>query len=77
MNAEAHNDAHHNEYLAAIAGLPDQTISQEQLPAVGDFVSGRTGGKHWSGRVMESEPNRLHVEIDGGWIVVHPRDITH
>jgi len=65
-----------NEYLAAIAGLPDQTPSP-QLPAIGDFVSGRTGGKHWSGRVMESEANRLHVEIDGGWIVVHPRDITH
>lgn len=66
-----------NEYLAAIVGLHEQTITSRHLPAIGDFVSGRTGGKSWSGRVLESEPNRLHLEIDGGWIVVHPRDITH
>ena len=34
-------DTHHNEYLAAIAGLPEQTITPRHY-AVGDFVSGYT-----------------------------------
>jgi hypothetical protein len=71
-------DPHANEFLAAIRGLPEQTPSPEiSLPAIGDFVSGMTAGKRWSGYVMAAEPHRLAVECSGAWIVVHPKDITH
>jgi len=51
--------------------------SQRSLPAVGDFVSGMTRGKRWSGHVLTVEPGRLAVECAGAWIVVDPADITH
>lgn len=71
-------DAHKNEYAAAVAGMQDTygtpTIT---LPAVGDFVSGLTKGRRWSGRVQTVEPGRMVVEIAGAWLVVDPADITH
>ena len=76
MNA---TDPHHAEYLAAVDGMQETygKPSPTRLPAVGDFVSGTTAGKRWSGYVMSAEPGRLFVECDGAWIVVHPDDITH
>lgn len=69
---------HENEFLAAVSHLHEQTISPRlQLPAIGDFVSGMTRGKRWSGRVSEIEPTRMVVETPGAWLVVHPADITH
>jgi hypothetical protein len=75
-------DSHANEYAAAAAGMQETYgtgwhDTTNTLPAVGDFVSGVTAGKRWSGRVLSSEPHRLAVECDGAWIVVHPRDATH
>jgi hypothetical protein len=79
MNADTHNDAHHNEYLAAIAGMADHTPSPAPRVtyAIGDFVSGTTKGKRWSGRIQQLEAGRAVIEIDGGWIVIDPADITH
>lgn len=75
MNAT--HDPHHAEYLAAAAGLHEQTVSPAKRPAIGDFVSGRTGGKTWSGRVWDIDGDRISVEIDGGWLAVPVSDITH
>jgi hypothetical protein len=65
-----------NEYLAAACGLHEQTISPA-LPAVGDFVSGCSAGRTWSGYVQQVEPGRMVVEASGCWLVVDPADITH
>jgi hypothetical protein len=75
------NDAspHENEYLAAVAGLSEQTVSPAKRVtyAIGDFVSGISGGKRWQGRIWNVEGDRLSIEIDGGWLAVSSRDITH
>jgi len=70
---------HENEYLAAVAGLGEQTPSPAKRVtyAIGDFVSGMSGGKRWSGRIWNVEGDRLSIEIDGGWIAVSARDVTH
>jgi hypothetical protein len=68
-----------NEYLAAIAGIHDQTPRStcRNEPAVGDFVSGCTAGKRWSGHVMAYHGRWLAIECDGAWLSVSPQDITH
>jgi hypothetical protein len=68
-----------NEYLAAVAGLHEQTPSPANpvTYAIGDFVSGISGGKRWSGRIWNVEGNRLSIEIDGGWLAVSASDVTH
>ena len=71
------NDAHNNEYLAAIAGMADHTMPPASLPAPGDFVSGMTAGKRWSGRVEWIEGNRMTIDVGGGWVAVPVTDITH
>ena len=73
------SDPHCNEYLAAIAGLPEQTISPAPRVtyAIGDWVNGITKGKRWSGRIQQLEPGRAVIEADGAWLVVDPADITH
>jgi hypothetical protein len=73
---------HENEFLAAIAGLPEQTVSpsldqKRQEPAIGDFVSGRTAGKTWQGRVEWIEDGRMTLDVGGGWVAVPVADITH
>ena len=70
-------DAHHNEYLAAIAGMPDQTISPapRRTYAVGDFVSGISGGKRWSGQIAQVDGDRLTIEMPGAWIAIPSRDV--
>jgi hypothetical protein len=72
-------DAHENEYLAAIAGLHEQTVSPApaRTYAIGDFVSGVSAGKRWSGRIWNVEGDRLSIEIDGGWLAVSAQDVTH
>jgi hypothetical protein len=68
---------HENEYAGAVAGMQETYGRPASLPAVGDFVSGCTCGKRWSGHVMTAEPGRLAIEVSGAWIVVNPEDITH
>lgn len=73
------SDPHFNEYLAAMAAMPEHTpspVPECRLPSIGDHVNGNSGGKPWSGRVQQVEPGRVVVEIDGAWIVVPPEDIT-
>ena len=82
MIATNDSSPHENEYLAAVSGLPDQTPSPRldqkcQEPAVGDFVSGRTAGKTWSGRVEWIEDGRMTLDVGGGWVAVPVADITH
>ena len=73
---------HENEYLAAVSGLHEQTPSPPldqkcQEPAVGDFVSGVTAGKRWSGRVEWINGAEICVNTDGSWVYVPVADITH
>lgn len=71
-------DPHHNEYLAAISNLHEQTPSLRPEPAVGDFVSGTTDGKRWSGHVeWLSDDGRMCIRGDGWWAYVPVKDITH
>ena len=68
------------EAAAAIAGMQETygKPANPRLPAIGDFVSGTTAGKRWSGHVewVESD-DRMVINIDGGWLSVSPQDITH
>lgn len=73
MNASPHE----SEYLAAVRGLHEQTPSPIHEPAVGDFVSGMTAGRRWSGRVEWVIESRLTINIGGAWISVPVGDITH
>jgi len=71
-------NAHENEYLAAISGMADHTMPPaQQQPAPGDFVSGMTAGKRWSGRVEWIDGNRMTIDVGGGWVAVPVTDITH
>jgi hypothetical protein len=68
-----------NEYLAAIAGIHDQTprSTPRNEPAVGDFVSGMTAGKRWSGHVEWIDGDRCTINVGGSWVAVPVADITH
>ncbi len=69
-----------NEFLAAVSGLHEQTpspVARKAEPAVGDFVSGRTAGKEWRGRVEWIEDGRMTLDVGGGWLAVPVADITH
>ena len=68
---------HENEYLAAAGGLHEQTPSGKTEPAVGDFVSGRTAGREWRGRVEWIEDGRMTLDVGGAWVAVPVADITH
>jgi hypothetical protein len=71
-------DPHHNEYLAAVAGMADHTMPPApRTYAVGDFVSGESGGKRWSGRIFAVDGDRLSIEMPGAWLSVSAKDITH
>jgi len=71
-------DAHFPEYAAAAAALHEQTPSPIHEPAVGDYVSGTTAGKRWTGRVQwVADDGRISIELDGGWLYVSSGDITH
>jgi hypothetical protein len=74
------NDAQDREYAAAVAGMQDTygtgTTTTPNL-AVGDFVSGLTAGRRWSGRVQAVEADRMVVDVDGAVLSVSTHDITH
>lgn len=68
------------EAAAAIAGMQETygKAANPRLPAIGDWVSGTTAGKRWSGHVEWVESNdRMVVNVGGGWVAVSPQDITH
>lgn len=68
----------HNEYAAAVSYMPEHTVSPSRTePAVGDFVSGTTAGKRWSGRVEWVEYPLMCVNPGGAWLYVPVADITH
>jgi hypothetical protein len=73
------NSPNENEYLAAISGLGEQTLSPAPKPtyAVGDFVSGCTAGKRWSGYIEWTDGDRLTLDVGGGWLAVSAKDVTH
>ena len=75
MNATPHD----NEYLAAISGMNDTYGWREakSLPAIGDYVSGKTGGRRWSGRVEAIDSDRMTIDVGGAWITANVADITH
>jgi hypothetical protein len=70
-------DAHENEYAAAVAGMADHTMppAVPQEPAVGDYVSGVTAGRSWSGHVEWVEGDHMCVNVGGGWLSVPVADI--
>ena len=69
-------DPHHAEYLAAVAAMPEHTAAPAE-PAVGDFISGTTAGKSWSGRVEWIDGHMVAIDVGGGWVRVPLKDITH
>jgi len=69
-------DAHAREYAGAIAGMAE-TYGRKHDVAVGDFVSGLTAGRRWSGHVQAVEGDRMVVDVDGAWLSVSVADITH
>jgi hypothetical protein len=72
-----HMDAHINEYAAAVAGMAE-TYGTNQPPAVGDFVSGMTAGKRWSGHIeWFRDDGWMVVNVDHSWVTVPVADITH
>lgn len=70
-------DAHINEYAAAVAGMAETYGTPSKTPAVGDFVSGMTAGRRWSGHVEWIDGDRLTINVGGGWLAVPLKDITH
>ena len=71
-------DAHHAEYAAAITGMAETYGAPAKQPAVGDFVSGTTCGRRWSGRVeWVNDRGEICVNTDGSWVYVPVADITH
>lgn len=74
--------AHENEYLGAVAGMQDTygwRDTGNTQPAVGDFVSGITKGKRWSGHVewYSDDDATVVVNVDHAWVRVPVTDITH
>jgi hypothetical protein len=74
------NDAHSNEYAAAVAGMQDTYGTATTTPptlAVGDFISGVTAGKQWSGHIewFSDDDGTVVVNVDHAWVRVPVRDI--
>jgi hypothetical protein len=74
------NDAHHAEYAAAVAGMQDTYGTGTTTPpslAVGDFVSGVTAGKQWSGHIewFSEDDGTVVVNVDHAWVRVPVKDI--
>ena len=79
MIAMNETSPHENEYLAAVGGLHEQTVSPspQRTFAIGDFVSGISGGKRWQGRIFAIDGERLSIEMPGAWLAVSANDVTH
>ena len=73
------NDAHSNEYAAAVAGMQETYGKPKQEHAVGDFVSGLTAGRRWSGDIewFSDDGKTMVVNVDHSWVTVPVADITH
>ena len=72
------NDPHEREYAAAVSAMQDTYgVPAASLPADGDFVSGCTAGKHWSGRVEWIDGHMISLDVGGAWVRVPITDITH
>lgn len=72
-------DPHRSEYLAAVAGMAEHTMPSalQRTYAVGDFVSGTSCGKPWSGRIEFFHANGdVVVNVGGAWLIAPVRDIT-
>ena len=73
-------DAYARDYAGAVAGFRESAgwhDTSNTTPAVGDFVSGKTAERRWSGRVQAVEGDRMVVDVDGAWLSVSVADITH
>jgi len=74
-----HMDAHNSEYLGAVAGMQDTYGTATTTPtlAVGDFVSGVTAGKQWSGHIewFSEDDGTVVVNVDHAWVRVPVKDI--
>jgi hypothetical protein len=72
------NDAHDREYAGAVAGMQDTYGTGSTLSlAVGDFVSGVTAGKQWSGHIewFSEDDACVVVNVDHAWVRVPVKDI--
>jgi hypothetical protein len=72
--------AHENEYLGAVAGMAETYGTATNTPpnlAVGDFVSGVTAGKQWSGHIewFSEDDASVVVNVDHAWVRVPVTDI--
>jgi len=73
-------DAHNSEYLGAVAGMQDTYGTGTTTPpslAVGDFISGVTAGKQWSGHIewFSEDDGTVVVNVDHAWVRVPVKDI--
>lgn len=77
------NDPHANEYAAAVAGMQETygkgwSDTSNTQPAVGDFVSGLTAGRRWSGHIeWFSDDGTVVVNVNHSWERFPVADITH
>lgn len=72
-------DAHRSEYLAAVEAMAEHTMPSAlaRTYAAGDYVSGTSCGKPWSGRIEFFHANGdVVVNVGGAWLITNPRDIT-
>jgi hypothetical protein len=49
-----------------------QDVYGRPLPSIGDWINGSSGGKQWSGRVMDVSGSTVIVGLDGGAHLVAP-----
>jgi hypothetical protein len=70
------NSPTENEYLAAVAGMQDTYGTPQPTLAVGDFISGLSAGKRWSGRIEWIDGDRITIDVGGGWVAVSAADVT-
>ena len=73
-------DAHNSEYLGAVAGMQDTygtAATTTPTLAVGDFISGVTAGKQWSGHIewFSEDDGTVVVNVDHAWVRVPVKDI--
>jgi hypothetical protein len=78
------NDAHDREYAAAAAGMQDTygtgwRDTTNTPHAVGDFVSGLTAGRRWSGHIewFSDDDATVVVNVNHAWERFPVADITH
>jgi hypothetical protein len=72
--------AHENEYAGAVAGMQETYgtgATSTPTLAVGDFISGVTAGKQWSGHIewFSEDDGTVVVNVDHAWVRVPVKDI--